>query len=72
MLFDPVSQEAVYALKGNVKAPAGTVAATAVALAQNRINDALNKPLALSGETQPTVTINANSYPIADTATPVS
>lgn len=72
MIFDPLSQEVVYAFKGNIKAPSGTNATAAAALAVARINDALNKPLALSGETQPSVTINANSYPVADTATPVS
>lgn len=71
-MIDPVSQEAVYATKGNVKAPASTSAAAAATLAQNRINDFLNKPLALSGQTQMTVTINANNYPVADTATPVN
>lgn len=72
MIVENLSQEVVYLLKGNIKAPAGTTAATAAALAASRLNDALNKPLALSGETQSTVTVNANSYPIADTATPVS
>jgi hypothetical protein len=71
-MFDPVSQEAVYASKGNVKAPAGTVAATAAALAVTRINDFLAKPLKLSGQTDTTVSINANNYPVADTATPVN
>lgn len=71
-MIDPVSQEAVYATKGNVKAPSSTVAANAAALAQSRINDFLFKPLALSGQTQMTVSINANNYPVADAATPVS
>ena len=71
-MFDPVSQEAVYATKGNVKAPAGTSASAAATLAQNRINDFLAKPLKLSGQTDATVSINSNNYPVADTATPVS
>lgn len=70
--FDPLSQEVVYVTKGNVKAPAGSSAAAGVALAAARINDFLAKPLKLSGETDPTVTVNANNYPVADTATPVS
>lgn len=72
MIVEPLSQEVVYYAKGNIKAPAGTVAATAVALAQGRLNDALAKPLKLSGETDASVTLNANAYPIADAATPVS
>jgi hypothetical protein len=70
--FDPLSQEVVYLTKGNVKAPAGSSAAAGVALAASRINDYLAKPLKLSGETDTTVTANANAYPVADTATPVS
>lgn len=70
--FDPLSQEVVYALKGNVKAPAGNSAAAGVALAQARINDFISKPLKLSGETDAAVTLNVNSYPVADTSTPVS
>lgn len=70
--FDPLSQEVVYVTKGNVKAPAGSSAAAGVALAAARINDFLAKPLKLSGETDSTVTVNANNYPVADTATPVS
>ena len=72
MIVEPLSQEVVYLLKGNVKAPSGTVAATAATLAQNRINDALAKPLKLSGQTDATVTVNANNFPVADTSTPVS
>jgi hypothetical protein len=70
--FDPLSPEVVYALKGNVKAPAGTSASASATLAANRINDFLAKPLKLSGETDTTVTLNSNSYPVADTSTPVS
>lgn len=82
MLFDPLSPEVVYALKGNIKAPnptgvlsgAGltTLQTSIQTLAQNRLNDAIAKPLALSGETQPAVTININSIPVADITTPVS
>jgi len=72
MIVENLSQEVVYLLKGNIKAPAGTVAATAAALAASRINDALAKPLKLSGQTDATATVNANDYPVADTATPVS
>lgn len=72
--FDPLSQEVVYATKGNIKAPAGLYASASAAasLATSRVNDFLAKPLKLSGETDATVTINANAFPIADTATPVS
>lgn len=73
-MLDPLSQEVVYATKGNIKAPAGLYASATVAaaLAASRVNDFLAKPLKLSGETDATVTINANAFPIADTATPVS
>lgn len=71
-MIDPVSQEAVYVSKGNVKAPTGSSAAAGAALAQTRINDWLAKPLKLSGQTDLTVTVNANNYPVADTSTPVS
>lgn len=72
MIVENLSPEVVYLTKGNIKAPAGTVAAASAALAASRINDALAKPLKLSGETDSTVTVNANSFPVADTATPVS
>lgn len=71
-MIDPVSPEAVYLTKGNIKAPSGTSASAAAALAASRLNDLLAKPLKLSGETDTTVTANANAYPVADAATPVS
>lgn len=64
--FDPYSPETVYALKGNIKAPAGNVAATIAALAQTRINDALTNPLLFSGDTQATVTVSATDVKIAN------
>lgn len=40
--FDPLSQEVVYAIKGNIKFPGTQAQATAgEALAQSRLNDAL-------------------------------
>lgn len=74
MYVENLSPEVVYLLKGNIKAPANQYASASAAatLAQNRINDALSKPLKLSGQTDATVTVNANDFPIADTATPVS
>jgi len=71
-MIDPVSQEAVYATKGNIKAPAGTSASAAATLATSRLNDFLAKPLKLSGQTDNAVTINSNNYPVADQTTPVS
>ena len=70
-MLDPLSPEVVYASKGNIKAPTGTAAAGAAAAA-SRLNDFLAKPLKLSGQTDSTDTINANNYPLADQATPVS
>ena len=70
--FAPLSPEVVYLTKGNIKAPAGTSASAAATLAASRINDFLAKPLKLSGETDTTVTVNSNAYPVADTGTPVS
>lgn len=41
--FDPLSQEVVYTMKGNIKFPGNQVQATAAeALAQSRLNDALS------------------------------
>jgi hypothetical protein len=71
-MLEPVSQEVVYATKGNIKAPTGSSAAAGATLATNRLNDLLAKPLKLSGQTDTTVTINSNNYPVADTGTPVS
>jgi len=71
-MIDPVSQEAVYATKGNIKAPTGSSAAAGATAAAARLNDFLAKPLKLSGQTDTTVTINTNNYPVADTGTPVS
>lgn len=66
--FDPISQEVVYSLKGNIKVPnvGGVTAASVASLAQSRLNDALNVPNLFSGDVQPAVTINSSDVKISN------
>lgn len=65
--YDPLCPELTYALKTNIRFPGNAAqAAAAATIAQNRLNDALQNPLAFSGVAQPSVTIPAADVIVSD------
>lgn len=62
MAVEVFSPATVYATKGNIKAPAGTVAATVQSAAQSRMVDALTP----FGGTAVTVTIPVGNIQVAN------